>query len=112
VTQLTLEVAGFRVVAAADGQEAVNRFRERADEITAVVLDVTMPQLSGDEVLAIIRETRPDIPVILSSGYSEQETTERLAGHGPDGFLQKPYSPAELIELIQRVTAPAARERP
>ncbi len=103
VTQLALEMAGLRVLAASDGQEAVERFEEHADEIRAVILDVTMPRLSGDEVFHVIRRMRPEVPVILSSGFGEQEATARLVGRGLAGFLQKPYVPSELLALLERI---------
>ncbi len=62
-----------------------------------------MPHLSGDEVFREMRTMRPDVCVILSSGYNEQEATSRFIGKGLAGFIQKPYRPAELIEIINRV---------
>jgi PAS domain S-box-containing protein len=68
---------GMSVVTARDGREAVERFRERAPEIAAVLLDVTMPELGGVEAFLEIRRIRSEARVILSSGYSEQDVTGR-----------------------------------
>jgi CheY-like chemotaxis protein len=61
-----------------------------------------MPVMNGEEAAAELRLIRPGVPIILSSGYSEQEVAGRFAGKGLAGFLKKPYEPAELIEALQR----------
>jgi PAS domain S-box-containing protein len=94
---------GMSVVTAKDGREAVERFREGAPEITAVLLDVTMPKLGGVEAFLEIRKIQPDARVILSSGYSEGDFAERFAGEEVNGFLHKPYQPEELIEKLRQV---------
>ena len=72
----------------------------RIDEIVVVLLDLTMPHLDGEETFRELRRLRPDVRVILSSGYNEQETTDRFAGKGLAGFLQKPYGLRPLGEKI------------
>jgi len=103
VAKMTLEMAGFSVLEAKDGQEAVNLFRERADEIVAVLLDMTMPRMSGEQAYSELRRLRPNVAVILSSGFNEQDATSRLAGKGFAAFIQKPYRPAELVEQLRQV---------
>ena len=71
-------------------------------EVVAIVLDLTMPVMNGEEAAAGLRRIRPGVPIILSSGYSEQEVAVRFAGKGLAGFLKKPYDPAELTEALQR----------
>ena len=93
--------AGFEVMTAADGLEAVELFRRDPDRIDVVVLDLTMPHLSGDETFRELRVIRPDVRVILSSGYDESEATSRLAGKGLVGFIQKPYRTAELVRTVR-----------
>ncbi len=100
VAAMMLEEQGFEVVAAADGAEGVERFRNRADEIQVVILDLTMPGLSGEEAFREIRRIRPDVPVILTSGYNENDVTTRFAGKGVAGFIQKPFRTAELMEVL------------
>lgn len=96
----TLEDAGYRVVAARDGREAVALVDAHADELVAVLLDMTMPGLSGDQVFRHIQQVRPKLPVVLSSGYTEQVVTSKFAGDGPMGFLPKPWGAAELLRAI------------
>ncbi|MFV8749835.1 response regulator [Nannocystaceae bacterium ST9] len=99
----TLERLGFRVVVASDGREAVERFREHADAIVCVLLDLTMPELDGHQVFRELRAIRPSVPVVLCSGYSEQAVTGLFAGEGLAGFIQKPYTMHSLRETLQRV---------
>jgi PAS domain S-box-containing protein len=102
VARMALEEHGFKVLVARDGQQAVEMFRENADDIVAVLLDLTMPKASGAEVLSQIRHLKPDTRVILSSGYSEQYAVSRLDEKGPTDFIQKPYDPQHLVRLVCR----------
>lgn len=86
-----------------NGQEGVDEFLKHSEEIVAILLDLTMPHLSGEEVYQEIRHIRTGVPVILSSGYNEQEATERFAGKGLAGFLQKPYRAQQLIQKIREI---------
>ncbi len=97
---------GFEVLAAADGQEALDLFRLHAERIVCVLLDLTMPQLDGEQTFHEIRRIDPAIKVILCSGYSEQEAVERFVGEGLGGFLQKPYSLGALETVLKGVVAP------
>ena len=98
-----LEQAGYKVIVAGNGEEAIGIFREATRGISAVLLDMTMPIMSGAETLRRLREIRPDIPVILSSGFSEMEALERFPGRAIDGFVQKPYTATQLVEKINAV---------
>jgi CheY-like chemotaxis protein len=95
-----LERAGFQVLAAADGVAGVALFRERAREIDAVVLDMTMPHMSGEEAFRQLRQVAPDVRVVLTSGYLAAEVTSRFAGEGLAGFLEKPFTPQQLVERV------------
>ena len=97
----TLERAGYRVLTANGGAEAEKIFRSRRDEIGVVVLDVTMPEMNGEEAYRRLKALRADVPVVLSSGHSEDETTSRFQGAGLAGFLQKPYSASQLAEKVK-----------
>jgi two-component system cell cycle sensor histidine kinase/response regulator CckA len=105
VAKTALEKSGFTVLTAASGPEALRVCRERSAEIVAVLLDMTMPHLGGEEVFNEMRRIRPDLRVILTSGYDEQEATRRFVGKGLAGFIQKPYLPAALVEKVQEVLA-------
>ncbi|MEJ2639291.1 MAG: PAS domain S-box protein, partial [Desulfosarcinaceae bacterium] len=101
VGKLMLERLGFNVLTAADGREAVEVFKQHADRIVCVLLDLTMPHLNGEQVFSELRRMKPEIRVILSSGYNEQDATQRFAGKGLAGFIQKPFSSAELTTKIK-----------
>ena len=98
-----LEHIGFEVLTAANGKEAVRLFHEKGDEVDLVLLDMTMPGLSGAEVFERIREVRSDARVILSSGYDEDDAMTEFVGKGLAGFIQKPYRIDELREKARDV---------
>jgi CheY-like chemotaxis protein len=106
VSELLLRSIGFEVLAVAGGRDAIREFERRADEVRVVVLDVTMPDLGGDQVLKELRKRRPDVPVLLCSGYSEEEMSERFSPEDMATFLQKPYTfdlfRARLRDLLSR----------
>jgi len=91
---------GFEVLTASDGREAVDTFRDHADEIVCILLDLTMPHLDGEQAFGELRRIRPDVRVILCSGYNEQDATQRFLGKGLAGFIQKPYNMTELREKL------------
>ncbi len=94
---------GFSVLTAPDGREAVNLFREHAEETVCVLLDLTMPHLDGEQAFREIRRIRPETKIILCSGYNMQDATQRFAGKGLAAFLQKPYRMAALKEKLREV---------
>lgn len=101
VAQHMLESAGFSVLTALDGREAVEVFRQHADEITVVLLNLTMPNMSGDEAFHEMRRIRDDAKIILTSGYAEREATAQLADKGLAGFLQKPFQLKTLLHRLR-----------
>ncbi|RME84870.1 MAG: response regulator, partial [Zetaproteobacteria bacterium] len=110
VAAIVLEEAGFKVLTAANGEEAVALMRAHAKEVIGVVLDLTMPGMDGGETLSALRRIREDVPVILSSGYNEEMAAARFAGKRLAGFLQKPYRPTELVGVALTAFG-GARER-
>jgi len=98
-----LAKCGLSVITANDGREAVERFREHAPKIAAVLLDLTMPGIGGLEAFAEMRKIRPDARMILSSGYSAVDVAARFEGQEVDGFLQKPYEPEALIQKLREL---------
>ena len=98
-----LEALGFTVLAAEDGESAIAAFLDHQDEIRLVILDQTMPRLSGTDAFRAIRRLRPGLPVILSSGFSEEEVGDTLRAEGLEGFLQKPYRLADLERVVRKV---------
>jgi CheY-like chemotaxis protein len=98
-----LKQQGYSVILAANGPEAVDIFGEKASEISIILLDLTMPLMSGEETLRRLQSIRSDVKVVLTSGYNEMEAIQRFAGNGLAGFIQKPYTPTQLAEKIKTV---------
>jgi len=107
VTQKMLERAGFDVVTASDGLKAIETYRKHADRIVCVLLDLTMPNMGGEEAFTELRQLDPDLRIILSSGYGEKEIAERFVGQGLAGFIQKPYLAAKLVTKVRDVLSGA-----
>ncbi len=96
-----LERRGFDVVTAEDGLDAVEVFRRHGKRIRAIILDLTMPGLNGEEACREIRRLDKGVPVLVSSGYSEEETLTRFQGLDVSGFIQKPYMMSVLAEKLE-----------
>lgn len=105
-TARLLEYAGFQVITASTGPEALKIYGERSAGIAAVVLDLSMPAMSGQEVLRQLRQLCHEVKVILTTGLDLAETVEQLDGALPNAFLQKPYRFVQLITELGRVTQP------
>ncbi len=101
VCKAILEKCGFDVLLAEDGQQALELFREHAADLQLVLLDLTMPKKNGDEVFQELCQIRPDIKVILVSGYNESEVNARFGGRGLTGFIHKPFDAAKLRRSVQ-----------
>ena len=98
-----LERLGFKVLTAKDGRDGVEKFRAHTDEISLVLLDMTMPHMDGKEAFRELKIIKPDISVILSSGYNEQEATSYFTGKGLAGFIQKPFQIDTLVAKLREV---------
>jgi PAS domain S-box-containing protein len=99
--------AGWRILEAEDGVQAVEVFRQHAADIAGVILDLSMPRMGGIEAFRALRQIRPDVRVILSSGYSDdQRTTKMLASEGLAGFIQKPYTTEALAYEVEQALRP------
>jgi PAS domain S-box-containing protein len=105
MARFTLERCGYTIEVAADGKSAVEAFASRPGDFAAVLLDLTMPVMDGEEAMEKIRKIRADIPVLLSSGYSEVEAVRRFQGRGLAGFLQKPYTANALARKIRHAVS-------
>jgi PAS domain S-box-containing protein len=101
--EATLCRAGLSVLLARDGREGVDLFRRHSDEIRAVVLDRTMPDIGGEDAFDEIRRIRSDVPIMLISGYSEERAAWHFIDKGLDAFLHKPFDPRTLLERIRRI---------
>jgi CheY-like chemotaxis protein len=99
----TLERGGYDIILAENGKEGLDLFRALEAKIAAVLLDLTMPGMNGEEVLRHLKEIRPDVKVILSSGFSEVEVVPKFSGKGLAGFVQKPYTASALTTKLAEV---------
>ncbi|MBU8870624.1 MAG: PAS domain S-box protein [Gemmatimonadales bacterium] len=103
VTEEMLKQMGLEVLAARDGQEGLDVFREHSDEIGCVLLDLNMPGVDGLKSFRAMRRIRPNVNAILCSGYSKVDAATRFAGTNLAGFLQKPYTIASLGKALAAV---------
>jgi CheY-like chemotaxis protein len=97
-----LERAGHRVLTASTARAGIALFRERSAEVDAVVLDLALP---GSPALAALRAIRPEVPIVVASGYDRASADSRLGDATPVGFLHKPYEPSELLGLVRAALA-------
>ena len=102
-----LEALGYRVWDCAGGGEALQLFRAAPQAFDAVLTDFSMPGMSGLDLAASIHRVRPQLPVILGTGYAEAISRENLADYGLQGVFSKPYSMHGLAEALNRALKPA-----
>jgi CheY-like chemotaxis protein len=108
-----LERLGLHVLTAADGVDAIRVLDEHDSErdgvVTAALLDLSMPRMGGLETLQQLRERMPDLPVILMSGYTEQEVGLKIldSAGGAVAFLQKPFLPDDLSAALRQLSQSA-----
>ncbi|MEP7187755.1 MAG: substrate-binding domain-containing protein [Roseiflexaceae bacterium] len=95
---------GFTVLDAQDGAAGVELLRANSDAITCVLLDMTMPRMSGEETFRLMRQIKPSVRVLLMSGYNEQEAISHFAGKGLAGFVAKPFTATDLRAKLQQMT--------
>jgi PAS domain S-box-containing protein len=98
-----LESLGLTVATARDGVEAVEAFRAATPRPDLVIMDLTMPRMDGREAFQAMHQLDASVPVLLSSGFTQQDSLETESGHGPAGFIQKPYQIKELRRMLQRL---------
>jgi len=97
-----LKELGFETITAGNGRLALEQFRNNAG-IKFVILDLTMPHMDGEQCFRELRQIDPDVKVIMSSGFNEQEVTQKFVGKGLAGFIQKPYKLSALKEVIMKI---------
>ena len=96
-----LERYGYTVLLAENGLAAVELLKQHSGDIGLILLDLNMPRMSGGETLAELRKIRPEVKVLMSSGYSEPEAATIFDGQRVSGFIQKPYTIASLAEKVR-----------
>lgn len=94
-----LEAEGYAVREAENGEEALSRFKECPPDI--MILDLDMPVMNGPRTLNIVRQWRPDLPVIIVTGFGDSELMESALGNSPFTVLSKPCSTADLVKTVK-----------
>jgi CheY-like chemotaxis protein len=102
VVESMVQMLGFPVMTACDGIEAIAIFREHADDIGCVVLDIQMPRMNGIMTFQQLREIRENIQVIIASGYLGEANLDQLGPLQPAGYLQKPVFFQAFSELLKK----------
>jgi CheY-like chemotaxis protein len=98
-----LTTAGYRVTTAQSGFECLDLFRRRPLAYQLVLLDLTMPFMDGEETFHRLREIRPDVPIMMCTGFIQNDRLERLMTAGLAGFLRKPFAPDEIASQVQAI---------
>ncbi len=106
-----LRKLGFEVVLAADGREALAAFQAEPDRYALVLLDLTMPKMDGQQSFLELRSLRRNVPVVLMSGFNEQEVFSQFAEKGSLDFLQKPFGFEAMNKVVQGVLAGAPQPK-
>ena len=103
VAQEMLEMAQYTALIELNPLQGIETFRQHQEDIGLVLLDMAMPEMSGKDVLQILQGINPEIPIIISSGYTEDELTQAIGASTVAGFLQKPYRLNSLLEHVDAI---------
>jgi len=102
VVQKILERSNYKVVCATCGEEAIDYYTKAHDHIGLIILDWTMPDMNGDSVIQAIRAIRPDVPIIVASGYQAEDIHLRLSANQVSALLEKPYEMKDLLDCVKQ----------
>jgi len=111
LAQRVLTDEGYRIVTAKDGFQAIEIYRKLKEQIALIILDFTMPIMDGADVFAELLQINPKAPVVLSSGFAEQERLRSMLARGLRGFIPKPYTQQKLLTQIRSVLDTLNAER-
>ena len=106
----SLERKGFEVLAAADGASGIAAIQEHTPDL--VVLDMTMPELDGAEVVSRVRAAGMTVPIVIASGHLDISTERRLPPGSYQAFLSKPFSVAELLKAVEQALSETRNSKP
>lgn len=95
-----LDTVGFHSICVRDGSSGVVTYKERADEIDVVILDMNLPSMAGPDVYRAMQGINPDVKVIVASGYDEQDVVTRFGELQPTSILKKPFNAQMLIDQV------------
>ena len=101
IAKRMLTDAGYRVVTSSEPFQALEIFKQLKEEVDLVILDFTLPIMDGSEVFDALREIKPQVAVMLSSGFAEQEKVRAMLSQGLRGFLPKPYTQEKLLSQVR-----------
>ena len=99
-----LEVFAVESVRATDGQDALRKVEE--ENVGLVITDMRMPRMSGTELLSALKESHPDLPVVLISGFALGDEGDQAAAERADGFLAKPFRMSDIKDILERLYKP------
>jgi len=111
LAQRVLTDEGYRIVTAKDGFQAIDIYRKLKDQIALVILDFTMPVMDGADVFDELLQIDPKVPVVLSSGFAEQERLRGMLARGLRGFIPKPYTQEKLLTQVRSTLDAMKSER-
>lgn len=103
VSKEILEMLGYEVHAVSSGEEAIEMYQSRQDEIDVIILDMVMPGMNGEETFELLKRINPQVPIILSSGYSITDMAAKIMDQGCSAFIQKPFSASDLSKKLRDV---------
>ena len=101
-TKQILEQLGYRVTAATDSREALEIFSNDPDGFDLVITDMNMPKMPGDRLAAEMMKIRPNLPVVICTGYSRKLSEKKISATGLKGIIMKPFSRSELAGMVRR----------
>ena len=99
----TLKYVGYDVLDANSGKVGINLYKQNKDQISAVILDVIMPEMDGVQIYKALKKINPNVAVLVSTGYASSKQTIELKELGVEAFLKKPYRQSELVEAVSKV---------
>ena len=94
-----LELFDYQTLQARNGEEALHRLKE--DRFDLVITDLRMPKMSGTELLKLIKEDQPHLPVVVVSGFTPGNTQNVIIGEQADGFLNKPFTVEQIEKMLK-----------
>jgi DNA-binding NtrC family response regulator len=111
VLQRTLQAQGFSVITAGDGEHALGLVEQRKADIALCIVDMGLPDTSGDLLCAQLKKLMPSVPVVVCSGYADAYSAQQVTDAGADGFLAKPFNREELSSAVRRALQGSDSER-
>ena len=105
VGERMLRAMGFTVLCADSGQRGIKLFEENKSDIVCAIVDLTMPVMSGEQTVSLLRDINPKLPILISSGYTAQNLDQEIAQHPLTSFIQKPYRRAKLANKLSELLA-------